>query len=262
MGRKEAAHQSDEEEAWIIYIHVSRPTCCYCLCPVNLIYLICRIQHDLKPATSVPSLLNNVVQKRSGSNPKPPAMAESEHSTYQEPTMQLKSKVFHNIFHSNNSLNNNVQSDEEMSIVDKLFDVCQELSMCRQDVKSADVQELSQCPPLFQMILSDLSEMVAFTQEQQLQPSAYTAPINSEDDVSSLSSSLASIELPVGDLFVSNLSSFVDKVAPNSIFDKKRAKRYRKKKLLQMVPKMLRPIWEHCDEIFCQSAVPGPRPGQ
>ena len=54
----------------------------------------------------------------------------------------------------------------------------------------------------------------------------------------------------------------MDKIAPNSVFDKRRAKRYRKRKLIQMVPKMLRPIWQHCEEIFCQAAVPEPRPCQ
>ena len=50
----------------------------------------------------------------------------------------------------------------------------------------------------------------------------------------------------------------MEKLAPNSIYDKKRARKMRKRKLMMKVPKLFRSIWQNCDKIFCQAPVPGP----
>ena len=92
-------------------------------------------------------------------------------------------------------INNKLEKEmSNMSIDQIFFYVSQVVSMCRSNAKSADVTELSQCLPLFQIILSDLSEIVAFTQQQQhdaslMSDSAYNPPSYSDASISSSVSS-------------------------------------------------------------------------
>ena len=140
------------------------------------------------------------------------------------------------------------------------------MSSCRVTIKLLDAKELSQCLPHFQNMLSEMNEMVAFTQHHQQQNPEEWNEILSSKDVSSTmfsSSSLSSdvsledsSESSVGDLFVSRMSGIIDYIAPNNVFNKRRSKKMKKRRLLQRVPKFLRAIWQNCEEIFCQA--PGP----
>ena len=141
------------------------------------------------------------------------------------------------------------------------------MSSCRVNVKLLDAKELSRCLPYFQNILSEMNEMVAYTQLQQQQNPDEWKEILSNKDVSSTmfsSSSLSSdvslvdsSESSVGDLFVTRMSGIIDYIAPNNIFNKRRSKKMKKRRLLQCVPKYLRAIWQNCEDIFCQAPGPG-----
>ena len=196
-----------------------------------------------------------------------------------EPTMQ---EVNNNCNSSFNNINSSFQSESEISIVENIFDVSQVMSMCRTNVKLAAAEELSQCLPLFQIILSDLSEMVAFAQQQQQQPQqthqsyeddqklsfkpTYVKPIVSSYASFSSLASCSSLEdesmetdtgvsNTVGDLFISKLSATIEKFAPGHVFNRKKAQRIRKRKRMSTVPKMFRSLWKHYDTIL-SPAVP------
>ena len=177
---------------------------------------------------------------------------------------------------SNNNYNSNSESEKSVSIevpsVSGIMStVSQMISSCQFMIKLVDLKEVSQCLPHFQNILSEMNEMVAFThQQQQENPEEWKELMLSQEDSSMLSpelsssssitSSLDSSEsMAVGDLFINKLSATINKFAPDSIFNKKKAKKLRKKKLLMKVPRVLRAIWQNCDTIFCQASGPGPQ---
>ena len=81
--------------------------------------------------------------------------------------------------------------------------------------------------------------------------SSSTSSDASSDDSSESSS--------VDDLFISRVTAAINNFAPNSVFNRRRAKKIRKKKILMRVPKELRTIWDNCDKIFCQAPGPGPK---
>ena len=171
---------------------------------------------------------------------------------------------------SNNNSNNEYIAKSvkiEVPCISQIIStVSQMISMCGIHIPQVDAIELSQCLPQFQNILSEISEMVAITQKHQQQnPEEWKEIWSRQDDSSMLSpcsssSSIASIldsseSSTVDDLFVSKLSATIDKFAPDYIFNKKKAKRIRRKRRLSAVPKMFRSLWQYYDTIL-SPAVP------
>ena len=180
---------------------------------------------------------------------------------------------------SSHSTNNNTnQSEMSESVVNELYDVCQVLSECCHVIQSADADaaELSQCLPFYQILLSDIGEMVSHTKAQQQQQqchdeeltwdSAYDIPLtmdvpdDSASECSSLSSSMFKLSSAdprklVGDLFVSSMSRFIESIAPSSVFNRRRAKRMRMKRKKSKVSKQFRTIWENAGAIFADKPV-------
>ena len=163
-----------------------------------------------------------------------------------EPTMQEKDD-------SDNEFNRTIVSYKAIamqSVTTQLSEVSQILSKCQMLV--SPFNNIDEVLPLCSDILSKMEQFVQTTAAKQSQVS------DSILSCSSLSSSSSdSVELSVGDLFVSSMSSFIDRVAPNSTFNKRKAKKLRRKRVLMRVPRELRAIWQNCDKIFCQAPGPG-----
>ena len=182
--------------------------------------------------------------------------------------------MFNNMEIVNNNANSDAYNKSEMPVKVEVSSISQILStvsqmmsmctMCSIHIKSANTLELSQCLPHFQIILSEMNEMVALTLQQQQQNSEEWNKIISSTDSSStdlssssLSSDASLEDSSVGDLFVSRMTGTIDYIAPNNVFNKKRSKKMKKRMILQRVPKVLRAIWDNCDKIFCQASGPG-----
>ena len=76
------------------------------------------------------------------------------------------------INNNNNTYNSaNINIKSKMSVSQVVKEVLQLMFNCGQNVTSRDVEELHQCLPLLQDILSEISNLVMISQQQQQQHS-------------------------------------------------------------------------------------------
>ena len=110
------------------------------------------------------------------------------------------------------------------------------MSSCRVTIELLEAKELSKCLPLFRNMLSEMNEKVAFTQYHQqpypeewkdLLPNSVLSSSTSSDASSDDSSESSSVD----DLFISRVTAAINNFAPNSVFNRRRAKKIRMKKI-------------------------------
>ena len=162
---------------------------------------------------------------------------------------------------------NSINSITKMFVSQSISQVVEKVSVMLSslNVKSNDVEELSHCLPLFQIILSEISNMVSITQQQQQLPDQHTpsdelvwdstqdfvvypdtltssfslsvsdlSSVVSSDSSQSCSYSDVLEDVNVGDLFVqedpflSKMTKAIDIAAPNSVFNARKSERNRR----------------------------------
>ena len=145
------------------------------------------------------------------------------------------------------------------SVTKKLSEVSQIMSECQQLLNP--INNIDEILPFCSDLLSGLYDLVQSVGAKQNQPSLSTIPVSmssSSVDSSCDSSSLFESK-SVGDLFVSNMARTIDKLSTKSIYNKRKARKMRKKRLLMSVPSDFVAIWQNCDKIFCQAPGLGPK---
>ena len=169
-----------------------------------------------------------------------------------EPTMQLKDEPV-------NEFNKTIKTYKENiieSVTTQLSEVSQVLSKCQMLI--GPFNNMEALLPFCSDILSEMKDLVQSVSDKKNQASDSILPSVSSSSVDSSFDS-SSESKPVDDLFVYKMSSFIDKIAPNSTFNKRKSKKLRKKRLMMKVPRVLRAIWQNCDKLFCQAPGPGPK---
>ena len=167
-----------------------------------------------------------------------------------EPTMQESCD-------SADEFNKTILSYKEIamkSVINKLSQVSQCLSECQMLIDPFN--NIDEILPRCSDILSKMEQLVQSTAVKQHQ---FSESVLSCSSLSSPSSSSDSVELSVDDLFVSTMSSAIDKLSTKSIYNKRKAKKVRLKRLMENVPEDFVAIWQNSDKIFCQAPGQGPK---
>ena len=193
---------------------------------------------------------------------------------------------FNDTNNNTNSSNNNFKS--KMSVRQIVSEVSQLLSMCSQDVNEKKADELNECLPQLDVILSEISNLVMICQEHKEKQKVTDDELvwdYSQDMVvypemsstSSLSCSVLSLDIssdsnssysdPEGEerqlaqeIFVDGMVEAIDRIAPGSVFNARKSERKRRRKIMTtFVPRMFRSVWKYYDTILTPAPAPKPR---
>ena len=188
--------------------------------------------------------------------------------------------INNNVNSSNYNINNIIKNDLSLSQV--LSEVSQMLSVCR-SVQCSESSDVTHCLPILDTILSEISGLVSVVQDQRLQQQELPASNDemmwdSEHDFlvySEVSASCSDVSVTSSDvsfssdsntsyvdseaeerqlmqeIFVGNMLEAISRAAPNSVFNREKSERKRKKKLMnRFVPRVFQCMWRYWEAIF------------
>ena len=194
-----------------------------------------------------------------------------------------------NNYNINSSHHNKIKISIE-SVSQKMSEVCQGLSEVCQLVKSISGEDLSHVNilPFCDEMLSEMNLLVQYSadyQQRKQQPDEmwwdsspeHVRYTDTDSDQSSLLSLSSSSDMSsdsnmtyidseseerqmLQEIFNGNMLDAITNAATGDIFNKKKSLRKRNKKRIKMVPKMLRSISRHCEEILAPAPTLIPQP--